>query len=109
MLTGMFDREIQPGSAFIRSEEDVADPYNRSEPVESLLTCPGVDEGKLEHCMRLLHIREWTHYVEQHNDLDIISLLGAEIDIAMADEPNYPEISAVLTVKQAAASGGWNG
>lgn len=110
ILVSMFKRELNDADGvFKRSDEDRADPYNRSEPVASLLRCEDVDRARLSQCLRLLHILEWTHYVKEHNDATLQSLLKNTITDASSVEYMYPDIAEVLTVSKAASDGGWNG
>lgn len=101
----VFNDELNnPDSPFKRNALDVENSDNR---LDVLFRFEGGEGAKMQ-CKRLVRIMELNHYKKHHADNTVNAELDRLIVDAVAEESDYPQVKAMLTVDEAVAADTWN-
>lgn len=102
IIKWIYERELAGDSVFDRADNDRADPYLRAEPIAALLYGDdAADFGAIDQCMRIVHIIEWNHYLEEHGEDYYKPFIDDEYKAVEEHESEYPDITDVVSAYEA--------
>ena len=105
MIELVYDDELgNHSSVFARNEKDIEEPYNR---MELAFAFRSDEADKVEYCRDLVELIFLSHYRIEKGESKHDDRIKNLVSVLEEAEPNYSEISATLTVSQA-ARGIWN-
>jgi hypothetical protein len=99
------EEATHPKSVFARTEEDGQDESGRLAPLFGW-TSDAPDSGKAMYIMLLLALLLVRHYILEHGRSDLMSRAALIEGFISPSEAKYSDVSALLTVEQA-AKGFW--